>query len=830
MNKPLTFNQRVAEAIFSVRPAILLIFLLGTLAMAFFMSQLRVDAGFMKQLPLDHEYMQTFMEYEREFGGANRVMVALMAEDGEMFTPAFFEALEAVTDRVFFIPGVDRASVRSIFTPNVRFVEVVEDGFAGGNVIPADFSPSPEMFERVRSNIVKSGEIGRLVASDFSGAMVTANLLERDPSTGQALDYQDVAARLEAVRAEFEDEAHTVHIIGFAKIVGDIADGARGVVAYFGVAFLITAVLLFMYSGSIWLTVLPLVCSLTAVVWQMGLLSLLGFGIDPMNILTPFLVFAIGVSHGVQMISGWNAEKLFGGHSAVSLAQDGADLDQIPVASSVDASKATFARLLAPGSIALVSDTIGFLTIFLINIRIIQELALTASIGVAVIIFTNLLLLPILLSYVRLRDEEGTRQRQYQNGLKHSVIWSVIASFTRPRVAMVTVIAGVGLFAFAWIKSQEMQIGDSQPGVPELREDARYNQDARLIADRFSLGTDLISIIAETVPEACTESYAVMEAIDRFAWHMSNVEGVQQVIALPGIAKTINAGWNEGNLNWHVLPRNAFIMRQNLGNIETDTGLLNRDCSAMPIMMFTEDHKAETIMRVVERVRELRKEIFLEGLDFTPAGGVLQDLVGQEGEVCEECLRFRLATGNVGVMAATNEEVEAAQTPMLLYVYSAIIILCLITFRTLLGTLCIVLPLVLVSYLAYSLMAFMGIGLKVNTLPVVALGVGIGVDYGIYIFSRMRSFMQQGMGLDEAYVRTLRLTGRAVFFTAITLAVGVGTWLFSALQFQADMGILLAFMFLFNMVGAMVLLPALARLLLAWREPIVAMPAPDRAA
>lgn len=600
MNKPLTFNQRVAEAIFKFRPAILLVFVLGTVAMAFFMSQLRVDAGFLKQLPLDHEYMQTFMEYEREFGGANRVMVAVMARDGEMFTPEFFDAIEAVTDRVFFIPGVDRASVRSIFTPNVRFVEVVEDGFAGGNVIPADFSPSAEMFERVRSNIVKSGEVGRLVASDFSGAMVTANLLERDPSTGEALDYQDVAARLEAVRTEFENELHTVHIIGFAKIVGDIADGARGVVAYFGVAFVITAILLFMYSGSIWLTVLPLVCSVTAVIWQMGLLSLMGFGIDPMNILTPFLVFAIGVSHGVQMISGWNAEKLFGGHSPVSLAQDGADLSQIPVASSLDASKATFARLLAPGSIALLSDTIGFLTILLINIRIIQELALTASIGVAVIIFTNLLLLPILLSYVRLRDEEGRRQRQYQNGLKHSVVWSLIASFTRPRVAMVAVIAGIGLFAFAYIKSQEMQIGDSQPGVPELREDARYNQDARLIADRFSLGTDLISIIAETVPEACTESYAVMEAIDRFSWEMSNVEGVQQVISLPGIAKVINAGWNEGNLNWHVLPRNAFIMRQNLGNIETDTGLLNRDCSAMPIMVFTEDHKAETIMRVVE--------------------------------------------------------------------------------------------------------------------------------------------------------------------------------------------------------------------------------------
>ncbi len=867
MSEQTTLARRIADALFAVRPLILLLFLVGTVVAAYFTIQLRVDAGFMKQLPLEHEYMQTFMEYEREFGGANRVLVALVAEDGEMFTPEFFGKFEEISNRVFFIPGVDRASVRSIFTPNVRFVEIVEDGFAGGNVIPADFAPGREMFERVRSNIVKSGEVGRLVAEDFSGAMVWANLLETDPSTGETLDYQDVAARLESIRSDFEDESHTVHIVGFAKIVGDIADGARGVVMYFGVAFLITALLLFMYSGSVWLTVLPLVCSATAVVWQLGLLSILGFGIDPMNILTPFLVFAIGVSHGVQMISGWNAEKLFGGHSAVGLAQEGKSLDRVPIASSLDASKATFARLLAPGSIALISDTIGFLTILLINIRIIQELALTASIGVAVIIFTNLVLLPVLLSYVRLRNEEGFRQRQYRKGLKPSRIWNLIASFSRPRVALLAVTVGVALFAFAWVKSQEMQIGDSQPGVPELREDARYNQDARLIADKFALGTDLISIIAETVPQACTESYGVMEAIDRFAWHMSNVEGVQQVVSLPMIAKIVNTGWNEGNIRWRVLPRNKFIMRQNLSGIDTGTGLLNEDCSAMPIMVFLEDHKAATIVRVINRVRELRGEIFVEGLDFQPAGAVLGDLLSSEEEVCEECLRFRLATGNVGVMAATNEEVAAAQTPMLLYVYGAIIILCLMTFASLgvtalvvlplsavgvgtyffapslwtqpafliglgvlvglllfvtrggRGTLCIVLPLVLVSYLAYSLMAFMGIGLKVNTLPVVALGVGIGVDYGIYIFSRMRSFMQEGLSLDEAYLRTLRLTGKAVFFTAITLAVGVGTWLFSALQFQADMGVLLGFMFIFNMIGAMLLLPALARLMLAWKEP-----------
>ncbi len=832
---------RVAAAIFKLRAPIVLVFLIGTAVMAFFLLQLRVDAGFKKQLPLAHEYMQTFQFYE-EFGGANRILVALMARDGDMFTPEFFEAFEQISSDVFLLPGVDRASVRSIFTPNVRFVEVVEDGFAGGNVIPADFAPTPEMMDRVRSNIVKSGEVGRLVAEDFSGAMVWANLLEVNPETGERLDYQNVADQLEQIRARLENDAHTVHVIGFAKIVGDIADGARGVIAYFGVAFLITALLLALYSKSFWLTVLPLVCSTVAVIWQLGLLSMMGFGIDPMNILTPFLIFAIGVSHGVQMISGWSAEKFFGGHSPASLHRRSEAVSEYPIVDSIEASKRTVARLLAPGSIALLSDTIGFLAIYLINIRIIQELALTASIGVAVIIFTNLLLLPMLLSYVRLRKAEAFREKLYQKAAKTAAIWRILASFTRPVPAAVTILVAALLFVGAIYKSGDMQIGDSEAGVPELRADSRYNRDARLISERFALGVDQIGIIAETSAQACTENHEVMARIDEFAWRISQVQGVQKVLTLPMIAKIVNAGWNEGNLRWQVLARNPFVMRQSLQNIDTDTGLLNRDCSAMPVLVFLEDHKAATIQRVVDEAKLLRQELQIEPeleaaeelapttvggnalFEFAASLGLVPGDVAPElttERVCRnqvepsaDCLRFRLATGNAGVMAATNEEVKTAQTPILLYVYGAIILLCLITFRSIRGTICIVVPLVLVSYLAYALMAFLGIGLKVNTLPVVALGVGIGVDYGIYIFSRLREYLAEGDTLDVAYMRTLRLTGRAVVFTAITLGVGVGTWLFSDLKFQADMGILLSFMFIFNMIGAMLLLPALARWLL----------------
>ena len=147
----------LATFLINYRYAIVSAFLAVTVYMAYSMSFLKIETGFKKQLPLKHEYMQTFLKYEQEFGGANRILVALVARDGNMFTPAFFKAFEAISNQVFFIPGVDRASVRSIFTPNVRFVEIVEDGFAGGNVIPSNFKPTPEMFQRVRSNIIKSG-------------------------------------------------------------------------------------------------------------------------------------------------------------------------------------------------------------------------------------------------------------------------------------------------------------------------------------------------------------------------------------------------------------------------------------------------------------------------------------------------------------------------------------------------------------------------------------------------------------------------------------------------------------------------------------------------
>ena len=307
-------TRALENLIFGARPVVLLLFAIGTVIAIVLASQLRVDAGFKKQIPLEHEYMQTFLDYEADFGGANRVLVALMARDGDMFTPAFFTALEGLTTDVMAIDATDNARMRSLFTPNVNFVEVVEDGFAGGNVIPNEFNAETATeadLEIVRSNIVKAGIVGRLVAKDWSGAMIWADLVPE--SETNKLDYQAIADQFEALRGKYEAEGFDVHIIGFAKMVGDISDGARSVIKFFALTIAFTWLLLFIYSTSTKLATLTVFSALIAAIWMLGALRLMGFGIDPMNMLTPFLIFAIAVSHGEQMINRFRGELFFGG-------------------------------------------------------------------------------------------------------------------------------------------------------------------------------------------------------------------------------------------------------------------------------------------------------------------------------------------------------------------------------------------------------------------------------------------------------------------------------------------------------------------------------------
>jgi len=775
-----TIAERLEPHVFGHRNLIVAVFALLTLMFGVIAAQgLKLDTNFTKQLPLGHEYIQTYLDHKAEFGGANRLLIAVVAEDGDMFTPQFFEALKIATDEVFFIEGVDRSRVQSLWTPNVRYTEVVEGGIQAGDVIPPDFQPDEAGLARVKENILKAGIVGRLVANDFSGAMVSAQLLDADPETGEPIDYIAVSQALEQkVRDRIQgsgvdvsvDVPVSVHMIGFAKVVGDIADGAMSVITFAVVTVLLTLLFVWIYIQSLRIALVPVISSLVAMVWMLGLLVLLGYGVDPLGILVPFIIFAIGTSHGVQKISAVSDAALSG-------------------ADSNEAARRTFRLLFLPAIVALLANLVGFITILLIPVQVIQEMAVTASLGIGVIILTDLVLLPVLVSYVPLTDRYRDRVRRRQHQLK--TVWEHLSVIAERGPATVVIVIAAVLGVLGFIKGSETPIGDTQAGVPELRPDSRYNRDTELITSKFSVGTDILNVIVETEANGCI-NHRIIDGIDRFAWNMANVEGVRDVVSLAGVSKVVSAGWSEGSLKWRNLPRDERQLVQAQGYIETSTGLLNRDCSVMPVMLFLADHRAETIERVIAAVKSYREAHPTEGVTY------------------------RLATGNVGVMAAQNEEVRAKEFVILGWVFAAVTLMCLINFRSVIGTIMVIIPLTLVSILVYAVMAFVGIGLKVNTLPMVALGAGIGVDYGIYLFSRMQEFLHAGHSVRVAYDRALRVTGAAIVFTGVTLAIGVATWAFSPLKFQADVGLMLTFMFVVNMLGAMLLLPALGAWLLPY--------------
>jgi predicted RND superfamily exporter protein len=761
------FRPYLGRLIFAQRLPLLLLFAVATGFFFWQMLQLKPDASFEKMIPVSHPYVQNFLASRDDLKGlGNSVRIIVETKRGDIFTPEYQDLLRRITDDVFYVNGVDRSALQSLWTPNVRWQEVTEEGFVGGSVIPDDYDGSPRTLEKLRENTLKSGEIGRLVANDFRSSIVVAPLVEIDPATGERLDYRRFASDLERlIRDKYQSDDITIRIVGFAKLIGDLIEGAGLVAFFFLIAFGITAFLLFVYSRCGWLTLASLLCSTVAVIWQMGLLRVMGMGLDPYSMLVPFLVFAVGISHSVQIINRFGHFI----HHRVS---------------RIESARLTFVRLSKPGFIALLSDGVGFFTLRVIDIPVIRELAIVASTGIAVLVLTNLVLLPLVLSYTGISD----RCVRYRADKDHSdyAHWWRLSRATERGPALAILLTCVGLFALGIWQGQGQEIGDLDPGAPELRPDSRYNLDNAFLTQNYSTSTDVFVVMVRTGEQQCG-SYPFIAAVDRFQTSMRAVAGVQSALSLTDVSKLVIQGMNEGSPKWHEISRNQYILNNSLSR--APSSLRNTDCSMAPVILFLDDHKAQTLQRVVTAVEEFA------------------------ARYASDDLRFELAAGNAGVEASTNIVIAEAQTKMLLWVYGVVILLCLINFRSVRITACIIVPLALTSVLAQALMAALGIGVKVATLPVIALGVGIGVDYGIYIYSALQFYLQRGESLRVAYFEALKSSGTAVAFTGLTLAIGVGTWIFSPIKFQADMGLMLTFMFFWNMIGALVFLPALSYLL-----------------
>lgn len=771
--------------IFNNRVAVIIVCAVVTLVLAYQTTKIVFNASFEKMIPQSQPYIKNYLQNKSELRGlGNSIRVVVENSQGDIFDPEYIEALKQVNDALFLTPGIDRPWMKSIWMPAVRWDEVTEEGFKGGPVMPDSYDGSQKSIDQLKQNIGRSGVVGDLVADNFKSAVVFCPLLDIDPVTAKPLDYSALSKMLEEIRAKHSSPAGAdgkpggkikIHIVGFAKLVGDLLDGLMQVMTYFLIAALIAAIVIYTYTRCIRSTLLVIACSVVAVIWQLGFVSTLGFELDPYSILVPFLVFAIGVSHGVQKMNGIMQDVGRGTHRLV-------------------AARYTFRRLFLAGMTALLADAVGFAVLMFIDIPVIKDLALTASIGVAVLIFTNLLLLPVLLSFFGVSMAAATRSLQEETeehkGKGAGALWSFLDRFTERRWALGAIAVAAVLTVVGFIISLNLKIGDLDPGAPELRPNSRYNQDNAYITANYALSSDQFAVILKTPPDGSQQYETLIEA-DRLAWALQQVPGVQATVSLVDSVRQITAGSNEGSPKWLALSRNQAVL--NYGGHQSmvnNPDLFNNDGTVMPIIAYLSDHKAATLERVVKVASEFSQK------HSTPER------------------QFLLAAGSSGIEAATNIVVRESNRTMLLYVYSAVILLCFITFRSWRAVLVAVLPLVVTSILCEALMVTLGIGVKVATLPVIALGVGIGVDYALYLLSVQLHQQRAGLPLGEAYKRAVQFTGKVVGLVGITLAAGVITWAFSPIKFQADMGILLTFMFIWNMIGALILIPSLSHFLL----------------
>lgn len=767
------------RALFNHRLLVIIICAIVTLFLGYEATKLKVNAGFDKMLPYKSPYIINYMKYRNDLKGlGNVVRIIVATNQGTICDKNYLQILQKISDEVFLLPGVDRTQMKSLWTPATRWLAITEEGLAGGQVIPDDYNGSPESISNVRINIERSGEVGRLVAADYKSSIINVPLLDIDTTTGKPLDYHMLSAALERLRDKYKSDTIQLHITGFAKIVGDLIDGLSWFIVFFAVAIVVDLALLLWYIRCMRSACLIVACSIVAVVWCLGLLTFIGLELDPYSVLVPFLVFAIGMSHGSQKMNGIMQDIGRGTHRVV-------------------AARYTFRRLFTAGLTALLADAVGFGVLMMIKIKIIQDLVITASIGVAILIFTNLMLLPILLSYTGVNGkaaERSLREEAASETGQKNLAWQFLDLFTQRKWAIVAIVCFLGLFAVGMYGRTGLCIGDLGKGAPELRENSRYNQDNAYMCGHYAASSDIFVVIATTPPNEGI-LYKNMMKMAALGTELKQLPGVESINSLAGMSKIFMVGMTEGDPKWYEVLRsqgmlNAFPSRVTL------TYLYNELCNVLPILVFLKDHKADTLMSVLDKAEEFGQKHSTKDLNFV------------------------LAAGNAGIDAATNISVKKAMHDMLFFIYGAVILLCFITFRSWRAVIVAVIPLVLTSILCESLMAALGIGVKVATLPVIALGVGIGVDYALYMVTVLMARLREGMDLSSAYYATLCFTGRIVVLTGLTLAVGVATWAFAPIKFQADMGILLVFMFLWNMFGALIMIPALGCFILKQQKKV----------
>jgi uncharacterized protein len=783
------------------RLPILAVILIATIFFGYHASKVSLKNPTIDLFPKNHPYVETYVQYEDIFGGANIVIIAIEAKQGSIFQTEMLKKIKTISKALELVPAVNNYQVLSLAQRKIKKTKVEDvEGYKSDPIMWPDIPETEEEIAELQRSVYTTGRIhGSLVSLDDKAALIVAGFFEkglvspaaplREVVRAMALADQqdpDEAIRIisnvagdavwtlddtlydaiDKIVTQVEDDNTNTYMIGRPILLGQIYKNFPQLYIIFMLTVLSIVGVLFLYFRDIRGVAIPVITALISAVWGLGFLGFLGYDFNPLVIVVPFIISARALSHSVQLIERYMEE--FEIH-----------------ADRMEASARTFSGLFKPGMLSIITDAAGVFIVILTPIPLMEKLALMGSFWVLSIIVSDVIFNPIFLSYFPPPKIAKTKHNSLQDRLLRAV-----GHWTYGKQRVPILIGTVVLFVFGAFFASNLVIGDVHPGTPMLWPDSDYNMDTAKVGEMFG-NTEIMSIIVEGETKNAIKDPTVLRNMEALQRHLEELPEVASTSSIADLVPEITKIMHGGNPKWELIPEapreSGFYLEMIFSGAEPGdlARFITNDFKDANISVYLMDHRGETLRTVVAAARDFIENHPMEGANF------------------------RLAGNYGGLLAAVNEAIVSSEAKVTIMAFVLIFLFCGIAYRSALAGLFFLVPIGMSNYLTYALMGALGIGLDVNALPVVALGVGLGVDYGLYVLGRIEEEYAVHKDLNKATAKAIATAGRAVLFTASTMVAGIIFWAFSFLRFQAEMGILLAFWMIVSMIGGLLLLPTL---------------------
>lgn len=766
-------GQRLANWMLDHRAITFLFIVVPTIALAYALPNIEVYSRFADLLPAKHDYIKNYNRMKQTFGGANVVTMSLevVDENEDLFTLDTLNKVKMLTEEVDKIIGVNHYQVASIAHPKIRRIRTTAGGLIKSEpVLPETLPTDAAGLKKLREESFNNDIVyGKYISADGTAALILAGFDE------ERLDYNDIWTRLQTLKAEVEEGGKTkLYIAGEPMLKGWIYYHAAELKLIFTVTLSIVALLLFLHFRSIAGVLIPLIGTGTAAIWGLGLVGWLGYNLDPLILVVPILISARTASHCVQMMERYH-DEIRKGHTRDS------------------AVRTSMGELIVPASIAIFTDAAGLLVLAVSSIPIIAKLGIFCSFWSLSNLVTVTVLVPLILSVIPPPKIEHT-----DDHLDHKHIYSrMMASWAN---FLVSPRASMPVFGFAFIiiavsmyYAKDAVVGENKPGSPILFQDSEYNIAAARIAGKFA-GANQLSIYFEGDEAHKMKDPEVVDVMQQFGRHMASVVNYGGTRDIPDLVRSINRLYHYDDPRWSLLPTTQRDVGNTLFMYEAGAAIpgviteyMDLEGRTANFVIFFKDATGTTVHAAIEAANEFLEAHPMEGV--TP----------------------RLAGGIIGTTAAGNQEVERSELLQTVLIMIVVMISVMLTYRSVTAALLVFVVLAMAVLINRAYMSFRGIGLNINTLPVTAVGIGIGVDYAIYMLDRIREEVRH-RNINDAVHEALSTTGAAVLFTAVTVVAGIAYWIpGSSLRFNSEMAMLLSLLMISNMIGSVTLLPLLVK-------------------